>query len=171
MPKALNQNLVLRLTQNYKLWVENSGTLNSSSAWTSGPESCSSDEIMFLLIHYGAWWLNYITSHSSKIKSWKLLSVRKYIRRSIRVKSKMVVNIEKLFELYEKHGSKDRFKSQMTKKLHFLSSVLLLKVSIDFETPTKDYIGEPVSQIEHMVQAAMAAEAEGRPKERLIRTP
>ena len=33
----------------------------------------------------------------------------------------------------------------------------------------KDYIGEPVSQIEHMVQAAMAAEAEGRSKERLIR--
>lgn len=80
----------------------------------------------------------------------------------------MVVNIEKLFELYEKHGSKDRFKSKMT--LHFLLSVLLLKVSIDFETP-KDYIGEPVSQIEHMVQAAMAAEAEGRSKERLIRTP
>lgn len=85
------------------------------------------------------------------------------------MKSKMVVNIEKLFELYEKHGSKDRFKSKMT--LHFLLSVLLLKVSIDFETPTKDYIGEPVSQIEHMVQAAMAAEAEGRSKERLIRTP
>ena len=83
----------------------------------------------------------------------------------------MVVNIEKLFELYEKHGSKDRFKSQMTKKLHFLSSVLFLKVSMDFETLTKDYIGEPVSQIEHMVQAAMAAEAEGRSKERLIRTP
>ena len=163
-------NLVLRLTKIYKLWVENSGTLNSSSECTSGPESCcSSDEIMFLLIHYGAWWLNYITSHSSKIKSWKLLSVRKYIRRSIRLKSKMVVNIEKLFELYEKHGSKDRFKSQMT--LHFLSSVLFLKVSMDFETLTKDYIGEPVSQIEHMVQAAMAAEAEGRSKERLIRTP
>lgn len=168
--KSLMPNLVLRLTQNYKLWVENSGTSNSSSECTSGPESCcSSDEIMFLLIHYGAWWLNYITSHSSKIKSWKLLSVRKYIRRSIRLKSKMVVNIEKLFELYEKHGSKDRFKSQMT--LHFLSSVLFLKVSMDFETLTKDYIGEPVSQIEHMVQAAMAAEAEGRSKERLIRTP
>ena len=33
----------------------------------------------------------------------------------------------------------------------------------------KDYIGEPVSQIEHMVQAAMAAEAEGRSKERLTK--
>ena len=73
----------------------------------------------------------------------------------------MVVNIEKLFELYEKHGSKDRFKSQMIIKLqllHYLQGLLTLKL-------LKDYIGEPVSQIEHMVQAAMAAEAEGRSKE------
>ena len=34
--------------------------------------------------------------------------------------SEMTVNIEKLFELYEKHGSKDRFKSQMIIKLQLL---------------------------------------------------
>ena len=36
------------------------------------------------------------------------------------IKSEMTVDIEKLFELYEKHGSKDRLNSQMVIKLQLL---------------------------------------------------
>ena len=41
---------------------------------------------------------------------------------------KMVVDIEKLFELYEKHGSKDRFKSLITTKITLLVQSIDLKL-------------------------------------------
>ena len=70
------------------------------------------------------WWLNYIRSHSSKEENIELKVIKCEKTYSEKHKgdseSEMTVNIEKLFELYEKHGSKDRLNSQMVIKLQLL---------------------------------------------------